>query len=126
MSTSGSEHAVALGEEEQKSNIVTELDEEKVGIDFGEAPEGGLRAWLVATGACFVLFATLGYSNSFGVFQQYYETHQLSNESPDKIAWIGSLSAFLQLAVGGISGPLFDRFGTWVRLRILSMCWPVY
>jgi hypothetical protein len=29
-------------------------------------PEGGLRAWLVATGSSLVLFSTFGYSNAFG------------------------------------------------------------
>jgi hypothetical protein len=29
-------------------------------------PDGGPRAWAVAFGACFVLFCTLGYVNSFG------------------------------------------------------------
>ena len=41
--------------------------------------------------------------------------HQLSNQSSDSIAWIGSITTFLQLLAGGIGGPLFDRFGTtWV------------
>jgi hypothetical protein len=43
-------------------------------------------------------------------------THQLWDESPGNIAWIGSLSAFLQFAAGAIGGPLFDRFGAWVNL----------
>lgn len=83
--------------------------------DFGPAPDGGTRAWLVAVGAHFVLFACLGYANSFGVFQEYYLHNQLSGESPDKIAWIGSLVPFLQLAMGVFSGPAFDRYGAWVR-----------
>jgi hypothetical protein len=29
-------------------------------------PEGGLRAWAVAIASSFVVFCTLGYSNSFG------------------------------------------------------------
>ena len=83
--------------------------------DFGPAPDGVTRAWLVAVGAHFVLFACLGYANSFGVFQEYYLHNQLSGETPDKIAWIGSLVPFLQLAMGVFSGPAFDRYGAWVR-----------
>jgi MFS family permease len=45
------------------------------------------------------------------VFQQYYETHQLSNESPSSIAWIGSLNIYILLASGIFSGPLFDQHG---------------
>ncbi|KAF2870337.1 major facilitator superfamily domain-containing protein [Massariosphaeria phaeospora] len=78
------------------------------------APDGGLEAWLVAGGASCVFFCGLGFANSFGVFQAYYMTHQLAHESPDKIAWIGSLSAFLSLLTGAIGGPLFDRYGAWI------------
>ena len=86
-----------------------------VDIDtFGPAPDGGLRAWLVAAGGASITFACMGFTNSFGVFQEYYTTHQLSSESPDKVAWIGSLSIFLQFSGGAFSGPLFDRYGAWI------------
>ncbi|KAI1210769.1 MFS general substrate transporter [Annulohypoxylon truncatum] len=83
-------------------------------LDFEEAPDGGLRAWLVTIGACCVFFSALGFSNAFGVFEEYYLTHQLKEQSPDKVAWIGSLAVFLQFLMGNIGGPLFDRFGAWV------------
>lgn len=31
-----------------------------------EFPDGGLQAWSVAISASFVIFSTLGYTNSFG------------------------------------------------------------
>ncbi|KAI1454794.1 MFS general substrate transporter [Annulohypoxylon moriforme] len=83
-------------------------------LDLEEAPDGGLRAWLVTVGACCVFFSALGFSNAFGVFEEYYLTHQLKEQSPDKVAWIGSLAVFLQFLSGNIGGPLFDRFGAWV------------
>ncbi|KAL2812977.1 major facilitator superfamily domain-containing protein [Aspergillus granulosus] len=82
--------------------------------EFGPAPDGGLKAWLVAAGASCTIFSTLGFANSFGVLQEYYATHQLRGESADRIAWIGSLSAFLQFAAGAVGGPVFDRYGAWV------------
>ncbi|KAL4757686.1 MCT family MFS transporter [Aspergillus foveolatus] len=81
---------------------------------FSPAPDGGIKAWLVAIGASCTIFSTLGFANSFGVLQEYYAVHQLQNESSDRIAWIGSLAAFLQFATGAIAGPLFDRYGAWV------------
>ncbi|RFU81223.1 hypothetical protein TARUN_970 [Trichoderma arundinaceum] len=75
------------------------------------APDGGLQAWLVALAAASVFFCCLGFSNSFGTFTEYYLTHQLSDRSPDDIAWIGSLSAFLQFFSGMLGGPMFDRYG---------------
>lgn len=77
-------------------------------------PEGGLRAWLVAAGTAGILFCTLGYSNSFGVFQAYYIHNQLRDHSPDDISWIGSIQIFLVFALGVIGGPIFDRYGAWV------------
>lgn len=81
---------------------------------FGEAPDGGVRAWLVAAGGSAIFFCCLGFSNSFGVFTEYYLSHQLRGESPDKVAWIGSLSAFLLFATGIMGGPSFDLLGAWV------------
>ncbi|KAK0670029.1 putative MFS transporter [Cercophora samala] len=81
---------------------------------YGPAPDGGTRAWFVALGAACIFFSCLGVVNSFGVFLQYYGNHQLSSYTPDQIAWIGSLTACIQFLFGGISGPVFDRYGTWV------------
>ncbi|KEY65530.1 hypothetical protein S7711_08762 [Stachybotrys chartarum IBT 7711] len=80
-------------------------------------PDGGTRAWLVAAGSSCVFFCCLGLANAFGVFQEYYMTHQLRHHSPDDIAWIGSLSAFIQFGSGAFGGPLFDRYGE-------RMIWP--
>ena len=80
------------------------------------APEGGLQAWLAAAGGACVFFCALGFANSFGVFEEYYLTHQLKNQSADNVAWIGSLASFLQFASGAVGGPLFDRYGSGVSL----------
>ncbi|KAE9363169.1 monocarboxylate permease-like protein, partial [Stipitochalara longipes BDJ] len=96
------------------------------------APDGGTRAWLVAAGGFAILFCCLGFSNSFGVFEEYYLTYQLRGESAANIAWIGSVSAFLQFAAGLVGGPMFDRFGASVicpaaiayifAMMMLSLC----
>jgi hypothetical protein len=93
---------------------VNEKDEDII----GPAPDGGVRAWLVAGAAACIFFSAMGYSNTFGAFQEYYQSHQLADRSPDDIAWIGSTSAFLMFASGAIGGPLFDRYGVKVRLPI--------
>jgi hypothetical protein len=116
MSTPATESEISNETESHKSTIATELiGPEKTASDFGDAPDGGTRAWLVAAGGSCVFFSCLGFSNAFGVFQEYYITHQLREETPDRIAWIGSLSAFIQFAAGALGGPLFDRYGAaWV------------
>ncbi|KAF4633623.1 hypothetical protein G7Y89_g4496 [Cudoniella acicularis] len=99
---------------------------------FDEAPDGGARAWLVAAGSSAIFFCCLGFSNAFGAFEEYYLIHQFREESANTIAWIGSLSGFLQFAAGMIGGPLFDRFGAKVirpaaviyifAVMMLSLC----
>lgn len=80
--------------------------------DFGPAPDGGIRAWLSTAGAFSIFFSCLGFTSCFGVLLEYYGTHQLKDHTADEIAWIGSLSSFIQFAGGAIGGPMFDRFGT--------------
>ncbi|KAG2133321.1 major facilitator superfamily domain-containing protein [Suillus clintonianus] len=74
-----------------------------------EFPEGGLEAWATAFGAFLVMFCGGGYTASFGVYQDFYTQHYLTNETSSAISWIGSLNAFLIAAVGLVSGSLYDR-----------------
>ncbi|KAK8055070.1 hypothetical protein PG993_000297 [Apiospora rasikravindrae] len=100
--------------------------------EYGAAPDGGLKAWLVAAGGASVFFCCLGFANSFGTFSQYYATHQLPHKNPDDIAWIGSLNSYLQMAMGLFGGPAFDRWGAKVvriaailyiiMMMVLSLC----
>ncbi|KAH6658446.1 putative MFS monocarboxylate transporter [Truncatella angustata] len=99
---------------------------------FDPAPDGGAQAWLVVAGGGTVFFCCLGFTNTFGAFESYYLTHQLSDKTADEVAWIGSLAGFLMFAVGLIAGPLFDRIGHTIILpsaiayifsmMILSLC----
>ena len=78
---------------------------------FGPAPDGGFKAWLNIAGGFCIFFSCLGFTSCFGVLQEYYEKHQLRGHTPNQIAWIGSLSSFMQLAGGIIGGLVFDRCG---------------
>lgn len=79
--------------------------------DIAAYPEGGFRAWSVVAGCACILFCTFGYGNAFGVYQEYYATHQLRNETPSAISWIGSLQVFFLFGGALFGGPLFDRYG---------------
>lgn len=81
---------------------------------FGPAPDGGTRAWLNVFSAFCITFGCLGFTSCFGVLQEYYSTHQLRDHTHDQIAWIGSVSSFIQFSGGAIGGPMFDRYGAWV------------
>ncbi|KAH9942699.1 MFS general substrate transporter [Amylocystis lapponica] len=71
-------------------------------------PDGGARAWLTLLGGWLVLFSTLGYSISFGVYQDLYVVAGASTSS--NISWIGSLQQlFLMYCVGFPAGKWFDE-----------------
>ena len=60
---------------------------------FGEYPEGGRRAWMTVGGASACLFVSFGWVNCAGIFQDYYQLHQLHNYTPSEIAWIPALQS---------------------------------
>ncbi|KAK6223273.1 hypothetical protein LQW54_000390 [Pestalotiopsis sp. IQ-011] len=114
MATLSSDMEKQIGSSNASTGDLTSTDaveKQTASPDYGPAPDGGLSAWLAAAGGCTVFFCCLGFTNAFGTFQEYYLSHQLSDRTPDDVAWIGSLSAFLQFATGLIAGPIFDRFG---------------
>jgi hypothetical protein len=117
----GNETVPSAPKASHQTMIYTKYAQEKAPAEtpeFPPAPEGGTRAWLVAGGGAAIFFCTLGFSNTFGTFEQYYLTHQLQSQSASQISWIGSLSAFLQFFAGMVGGPLFDRFGARVCLSL--------
>lgn len=77
------------------------------------------RANLTILGAGTGFFCTVGFLNSFGVFEAYYIDSQLAGESQSTIAWIGAISIFFIFAVSVVSGPLLDLFGPGVSSRIM-------
>ncbi|KAF7348859.1 hypothetical protein MVEN_01406000 [Mycena venus] len=72
-------------------------------------PEGGLRAWATVAGAVIVQFCGFGYITSYGVYQDFYTRDYLTQSSSSAISWIGSISAFILISGGLVSGRLFDR-----------------
>ncbi|KAJ7065707.1 MFS general substrate transporter [Mycena amicta] len=88
-------------------------------------PEGGFRAWATVAGAFLIQFGGFGYTTSFGVYEDFYTREYLSDSAPSTIAlvpcqthdcisdalfrWIGSVSSFIIVSSGLISGRLFDR-----------------
>ncbi|CEL11223.1 Putative MFS monocarboxylate transporter (Mct) [Aspergillus calidoustus] len=82
-----------------------------------EFPDGGLRAWLVVVGAFFGLFTSFGWTNCVGIFQAYYQRHQLRTMSASTISWIPAISMFMMFLTGPFVGRLFDAYGPrWLLL----------
>jgi MFS family permease len=54
------------------------------------------------------MYGGRGLLNSYGVFQNYYETELLAGTSASVISWVGSVQVFCFMAVAVITGPLYD------------------
>ncbi|KAL4737940.1 MFS general substrate transporter [Aspergillus similis] len=67
-----------------------------------------IRTILGAFGA---MFCTVGFANSFGVFEEYYLENQLADQSESNISWIGALEVFFIFAGSIVTGPFLDMFG---------------
>lgn len=100
-------------------------------------PNGGFMAWLQVAGAWTIMFNVLGLLNSYGQFQNVYETDILKNESASTIAWIGSAQFLVCYIVCIFTGPLLDTgylhlllgIGTIVTvfgLMMVSLCHSYY
>jgi MFS family permease len=74
-------------------------------------PDGGWYAWSTVAGCFLALFVQFGIPNSYGVFQSYYETHLLSDHSPQDISWIGGIQQFLLFFGGLFAGRAMDAYG---------------
>jgi MFS family permease len=58
-----------------------------------------------------IRFVSFGWINCIGVFQEYYQTHQLKAYPSSTISWISSLEAFMMFSGGPIVGRLYDEHG---------------
>ncbi|KAK4171780.1 major facilitator superfamily domain-containing protein [Triangularia setosa] len=86
-------------------------------IDF---PEGGVQGWLVVFGSFCAMLSLYGLINSAAVFESYFSTNQLKDNSPSEIGWIFSLYLFIVFFVGVQVGPIFDRYGSRVIVAKLQ------
>ena len=87
----------------------------------GDPPDGGLEAWLVVLGAWCCNFCSLGFINSIGVFQTYYEQGPLHNYSPSAVAWIPSVQTFVMFGGAPFLGKVFDSYGPRYMLLVGSL-----
>ncbi|KAI5118374.1 hypothetical protein M0805_008702 [Coniferiporia weirii] len=71
--------------------------------------DGGLWGWLAVFGGWLIQVSGFGYTNAFGVYQDFYVREYLTKFSSSQISWIGSTQVFLMLTVGILAGRLFDK-----------------
>jgi len=99
------------GKDSVSEKIVT-LSEPESEEQFHHAvtfPEGGLRAWTVVLGVWILQFCTFGYTNAYGVYNDFYVREYLKEKySSSQISWIGSVQLLVVLSAGLFTGRAFD------------------
>lgn len=74
-------------------------------------PDGGAEAWLAVLGCFCALFVSFGWIGAIGVFQEYYQLHQLKGYSPSQVSWIPSIEACFMFLGGSWVGRIQDLYG---------------
>ncbi|WYZ41985.1 hypothetical protein EsH8_V_000880 [Colletotrichum jinshuiense] len=118
-STSAStEHLQSAGAAQATNGSENAVDAKLNTTAASPVPDGGLQAWLQVLGSWVIMLETWGLVSTFGVYQTYYETTMLPNESSSSISWVGSVQGSLLFFVGVLAGPLFDA--GWFREILLA------
>jgi MFS family permease len=86
-------------------------------------PNGGWVAWSQVFGGHIVTFFVWGFITSFGMFQAYYTSTDVS--SPSNISWIGSLMLFFLMLIPLWSGSASDVGHFRLILRVGILLWMV-
>ncbi|KAF3894022.1 MFS monocarboxylate transporter [Trichophyton interdigitale] len=111
-----------MGEPTDKTNpeVRTTIVADGTPVQLGATgdTDQGLRAWTVVVGAWCVNLCGFGWVNAIGVFQEYYQSHQLQSYSTSSISWILSLQPFVLFAAGLIIGRIFDNYGPKLLLLV--------
>lgn len=87
---------------------------------YTKYPEGGKDAWLTVVGSFLVYYSSFGIINSFGFFQDYYQTEYLTKVSPSTISIIGTLQLALMNFLSTVAGGICDAHGIRVSSKINS------
>ncbi|KAL3421605.1 major facilitator superfamily transporter [Phlyctema vagabunda] len=123
MKSQGSDQDVSIDSSSDKTTgLDTKVPVDGLAVEVStsksdEGVDGGIKAWTVVLGAWCCLFCAFGWVNAIGVFQDYYQKHQLQNYSASSISWILSLEPFILFAAGLVIGKLLDNYGPrWLLL----------
>lgn len=89
-------------------------------IDPASFPEGGLRAWSVVFCSFWIQFVVVGFRDSFGVYQRYFNYNSVfPGSSNAAVSFIGTLGACGLSLFGPTAGMISDSWG-YQRTTILG------
>ncbi|KAK5122335.1 hypothetical protein LTR85_004246 [Meristemomyces frigidus] len=99
-----------MAKETGQSSMDRSLEPEQVQPD--DTPrELTVRSGLAAAGSALAYFITVGFTNAFGAFQEYYTSDVLRGHSNFQISWLGSFALFALFAFAPVAGILADKMG---------------
>ncbi|PPQ63899.1 hypothetical protein CVT24_010366 [Panaeolus cyanescens] len=122
--TTENEHRLDIEARDESYTATVSTHEKSESIHVNETgheletfPDGGWRAWSVVFGVFLSQFCTFGYTNSYGVYNDFYVREYLGKTSTssqirltavNEPIWIGSVQLWLVLSSGIFSGRAFD------------------
>ncbi|KAL4759742.1 putative MFS monocarboxylate transporter [Aspergillus foveolatus] len=110
-STGESDEQRSVDEPTEITSNGYESPSEKPINDAPNFPDGRTKAWLNVVGGWCIFFSMFGWANAFGVFQDYYQEHQLKHHSAFQVSWISSIQTFVLFGGGIVAGKLYDNYG---------------
>lgn len=99
----------------QDSNTIADNQEHQ-----SESSIDNVFKYLVLLAASLILFIGVGYTNTYGVFESYYQVNLFPDLPPSKLIVIGSVSGSLYLVFGAFAGRFADLMGYRTSLLIGS------
>ncbi|KAJ5396155.1 uncharacterized protein N7487_010458 [Penicillium crustosum] len=72
--------------------------------------DGGKAAWLMLASCCFIQIPVWGFSTVFGVFQEFYSTHDVLQGNKNDLATVGTTSTGLLYLLSPITFTLLTRY----------------
>jgi hypothetical protein len=108
-------------EKEILAEAVTTSTNASIHMPTEDDKELNKRSAFVLIGAFCAFFCSVGFFNAWGIFQEYYHAHQLSNKSDFDISWIGSFAICAMYLSAPAVGIAYDKIGPDVLVIIGSV-----
>ena len=81
----------------------------------------GISKWVVLAAAFAIMFVGVGLPNTFGVFQEYYQTILFPHKAPSELILIGSVASSMYMILGVLAGRFADICGYQVSRSWLGL-----
>jgi MFS family permease len=102
---------MSQAEKETMAEVVADSTNTSIHTPTEDVKELNKRSAFVLIGAFCAFFCSVGFFNAWGIFQEYYHAHQLSNKSDFDISWIGSFAICAMYLSAPAVGIAYDKIG---------------